>query len=478
MKRDRWRPVGASFFAVPETIGQARAGRRSRNRCALALAVVVLACDGRITDSEPVEPGLDAQLRQEIANWGVVPIGAVSAQPPALVALGRALFFDKVLSGNRDVACATCHDPASALGDGRSLPVGTGGSGAGAARAPGDGRAFVPRHAPSLLNAGLGAFYLLWDGRLGSHGSAGFDNRTGIQLPAGLPNAFTAQAMLPVLNRREMRGEPGDRDVHGNPNELAAFGDHEARAIWQAVMHRLTAIPGYVDLFASAFPGRPASQLGFEDAARALVAFQIEAFTKTRSPFDRYLDRDDGALTAEQKRGAALFFRDAACVQCHGGPFLGASGFTNTGVPQIGPGTDRQPPLDLGRGEVETHDFAKFAFRIAPLRNVELTAPYMHNGAYATLEAVVRHYDDVAFALRHYDVSQLEPALRAMVHNNDATVSTLLAGLDPRLRTPLDLSEDEQRELIAFLKSLTDPAARDLRTLAPAAVPSGLPVHE
>jgi cytochrome c peroxidase len=450
-----------------------------RTGCVLAIAaLVVAACDGRITDSEPVEPALDALLRREIANWGVVPIGAMAAQDPALVALGRALFFDKVLSGNRDVACATCHDPAAALGDGRSLPVGTGAAGAGAARAPGSDRTFVPRHAPSLLNSALGSFYLLWDGRLGSHGSAGFDNLTGIQLPSGLPNALTAQAMLPVLNRSEMHGLPGDRDVHGNANELAAFGDHESAAIWQAVMRRLTAIPGYVDLFAAAFPGRPASQLRFEDAARALVAFQRQAFTKTRSPFDRYLDRDDGALTAEQKRGAELFFREARCVSCHSGPFLGANGFANTGVPQIGPGTSHEPPLDLGRGELETHEFIRFAFRVAPLRNVELTAPYMHDGAYTTLEAVVRHYDDVPRALHEYDASQLDPALRGLVHDDEATKTRLLATLDHRLRAPLVLSDEQQAEIVAFLKSLTDPGARNLGALTPAAVPSGLPVRD
>jgi cytochrome c peroxidase len=207
----------------------------------------------------------------------------------------------------------------------------------------------------------------------------------------------------------------------------------------------------------------------------ALAAFQRQAFTHTRSPFDRYLDRDDGALTTEQKRGALLFFGDARCGSCHNGPFIGGQSFANVGAPQIGPGGASEPPLDLGRGEHQ--QFYRFAFRVAPLRNVELTAPYMHSGAYSTLEAVVRHYDNVSLAVRTYDIDQHAPALRDAYHGGDATHNAVLTTLDSRLRTPIDLTEAEMRELVAFLKSLTDPAARDLRSLTPARVPSGLPVQ-
>ena len=441
------------------------------------LALALASCDGRITSSEPPIIGFDTQLRQRIAQWGVVPIAAMPPQDPAMVALGRALFFDRVLSGNRDIACSTCHHPVTGLGDGLSLPIGTGASGTGALRRLGEDRQFVPRHAPSLLNSGIGAFYMFWDGRLAGFGQHGIQNETGIDLPSGLPTTLIAQAMLPVLNPVEMRGRPGDVDVFGNPNELAQFGEHEPAAVWDALMRRLIAIPGYVQLFATAYPGRAPASLRFEDAARALAVFQMEAFTKTRSPFDRYLDRDDAALTAEQKRGAGLFFGDGLCSSCHNGPFLGAQQFANVGIPQIGPGASRQPPLDLGRGELPNNDFYRFAFRVAPLRNVELTAPYMHNGAYPTLEAVLRHYDDVSFAARNYDVTQLDPSLRHMVHTDRTTVDAVLANLDHRLRVPLDLTDAEQRELIAFLKSLTDPSARDLRSLIPASVPSGLPVQ-
>ena len=83
--------------------------------------------------------------------------------------------------------------------------------------------------------------------------------------------------------------------------------------IWQAAMRRVLAIPEYVTMFSAAFPGMPTDRLGFQHAATAIAAFEMQPLTKTDSPFDRYLNRDDAALTLEQKRGALLFFGDARC---------------------------------------------------------------------------------------------------------------------------------------------------------------------
>src|SRR5689334_17617203 len=227
----------------------------TRATLVLCLAVLALgACDRTTLDAPP---SLDAQLRQNFAQWGVVPIGPVAVQPPALVDLGQALMFDKILSGNRDIACATCHQPLAHLTDGLSLAVGTGGTGEGAARTLGPGRQFVPRSAPSLLNGGLGLFYMFWDGRISGSRSGPFDTPAGVALPSDLPGILAAQAMFPVTNRRELRGETGDRDVFGNPNELAQFGDSQFAEIWQAVMQRLLGIPEYVTKFSAAFPGTP-----------------------------------------------------------------------------------------------------------------------------------------------------------------------------------------------------------------------------
>jgi cytochrome c peroxidase len=275
-----------------------------------------------------------------------------------------------------------------------------------------------------------------------------------------------------------MRGNTGDVDRFGKANELARFGDAEFGGIWAATMQRLLAVNEYVAKFSAAYPTVPASALGFQHAANAIAAFETQAFTHTSSPFDRYLARDDRALTDQEKRGALLFFGKARCSSCHFGATLGGQSFASVGVPQLGPGTGKGAPLDLGRGDVIDQPFYQFAFRVPSLRNVELTAPYMHNGAFATLDAVVRHYNDVEHTLRNYDLSQLDPSLRASYHGDAATITALLATLDGRLRTPMNLSEDELGELVAFLKSLTDPAARNLSGVIPARVPSGLPVQE
>ncbi len=449
----------------------------TRFACSLFLGVLLLAGCDSITTTEPPRQTIDAELRQNMTQWGVIPIGSMQAQDAAKVALGRALFFDKVLSGNRDIACASCHEPNNGLGDGLSLAVGTGGTGIGPARTLGPGRQFVPRNAPSLLNSGLGLFYMFWDGRLTGFGSGPFFNQPDTLLLSGFPNILAAQAMLPVLNRVEMRGTAGDTDVFGNPNELAEFGDDQREAIWRAIMDRLRGIPEYVQLFNAAFPNVSTQTLSFRHAAEALATFQRDAFIKTDSPFDRYLDRDDAALTLEQKRGALLFFGEAQCVTCHSGPFLGAQSFANVGAPQIGPGIGKQLPLDRGRGEIDDFEFYQFAFRVAPLRNVELTAPYMHSGAYPTLEAVVEHYNDVPTAMRSFDVMQLDPAFRDQHHGDDATINTVMPTVDFRFTQRLDFSETEKRALVAFLKSLTDPAARNLSSVIPSRVPSGLPVR-
>jgi cytochrome c peroxidase len=453
--------------------------RLARAFC-LAALVLAAACDGKdISDPlAPPPPSLDNQLRATLAQWGAVPIGAVTPPSPALVDLGRSLFFDKVLSGNRDVSCATCHSPLTHGADALALSIGTGGTGSGAARALGAGRQFTPRNAPSLLDQGLGSFYLFWDGRVSDLGGpSSFKTPAGSALPSGLMNVLAAQAMFPVTNRNEMRGEVGDQDVFGAPNELAAFDTSAYTAMWGATMKRVVAINGYVAKFSVAYPGVQAASFGFQHAANAIAAFEESAFTFTNSPFDRYLAHNDAALGEDAKRGALLFFGRARCSSCHFGPLLGGQSFASVGVPQIGPGFGRDAPLDLGQDPFFTGQTQRFLFRVPPLRNVELTAPYMHDGAFATLEQVVHHYNDAEKVLRTFDVSNLDPRVQPLYHGDDATISALLQSLDGRLRSPLGLSEQELGQLVAFLKSLTDPAARDLGGLIPATVPSGLPVR-
>ena len=447
-------------------------------------ALASASCKSTEGFTPPPNPiSLDQELRQQLGFWGTTAIGDVPVQNPAMVDLGRSLFFDKILSGNRDVSCGSCHEPDTQLMDGQALAIGTGGSGRAPTRALGAGRQFVPRNAPSVLNMGLGLFYTLWDGRVNEEFTPGqFKAPAGVTLPSGLNSLIAAQAMFPILNRVEMRGLPGDVDVNGDPNELAAIHDTNSKAVWQAAMARLLALQEYQAKFNAAYPGIPTSLLGFQHAANAIAAFEISVFTKKNSPFDRYLARDNSALTEEQKRGALLFFGKAGCSSCHQGALLGGRQFANIGIPQLGPGVGAAAPLDIGRAEhmpVSQQSFYRFAFRVPTLRNVELTAPYMHNGAYESLERVVRHYTNPDSALRNYDVSQLPPALRSQVHNDANTIADVLKTLDSRFRfSPIVLNATEQKQIVAFLKSLTDPAARNLASIRPATVPSGLAVRD
>jgi cytochrome c peroxidase len=218
--------------------------------------------------------------------------------------------------------------------------------------------------------------------------------------------------------------------------------------------------------------------LGFQHAANAIAAFEVQAFTRTNSAFDKFLAGENRAMSTEEKRGALLFFGKARCSTCHSGPLLGGQQFANVGAPQIGPGVGAAAPLDKGRGEeLPQISQYQFAFRVQPLRNVELTAPYMHSGAYPTLEAVVRHYNNADSAQKNYDVTQVSPTLRSQYHGSDAVKQQVLQSLDFRVREPLRLTATEQAQLVAFLKSLTDPAARDLRSIVPSSVPSGLKVQ-
>ncbi|MCX7852906.1 MAG: FG-GAP-like repeat-containing protein [Caldilineales bacterium] len=425
----------------------------------------------------------DRILRQVLAQAGIGPLDPGPTPDPAKVELGRMLFFDKELSGNRDISCATCHHPTLGTGDNLSLSIGTGGFGLGPERRRGAMRMLIPRNAPELFNRGSPEWHtMFWDGRVIGTPYEGFTHPAEFTqtLPSGLDSLLAAQAMFPVTSRAEMRGEPKDLDVFGNENEVAASGEKDLQAVWRALMKRLLAIPEYRRLFAAAYPDIPMDELGFQHAANALAAFQIAAFTLLNSPWDRYLAGDDTALSAEAKQGALLFYGKARCSVCHSGNLLTDQAFHNIGVPQFGPGKGRQNPfVDLGRARETKRPEDRFAFRTPPLRNVALTGPWMHNGAYFTLADAVRHHLDPRRALAAYDYSQLAPEIRSELHLRPrGLMDEVAAGIDPILAEPIVLAETEFAQLLAFLEALTDPAAIQLEHHIPEAVPSGLPVHD
>jgi cytochrome c peroxidase len=437
-------------------------------------AVLLASC----SDGPSGMSDLDHQVRQTLAVSRVTPLSPLPAADPALVRLGQALMFDKVLSGNRDISCATCHNPASATSDGLSLSIGTGGTGSGASRVLGNARQFTPRHSQELFNRGYAEFVnMFWDGRVTRADNGHFHTPAGAQLPEGLASPLAAQAMFPVTTGLEMRGHAGDVDRFGAPNELAQFGDADPTAVWAGIMDRLRGIPEYMTMFQAAYPAVASAELGFQHAANAIAAFEVAAFTKVNSPFDRYVRGDEAALSETEKRGALLFFEKAGCGSCHLGPHLTDQKFHSIGVPQIGPGFSPGSPHDHGRGGVTGAAHELFQFRTPPLRNVELTGPWMHDGSYTSLEAAVRHYLDAPTALRSYDASQLRADLRTSHLSDPASLDEISATIDSRVRSPLSLSDGEVDDIIAFLKSLTDPDAIDLSTI-PRSVPSGLPVAD
>ncbi|MCO6449510.1 MAG: VCBS repeat-containing protein [Caldilineales bacterium] len=420
------------------------------------------------------ESAEDFLFRVNLRRGGAEPMRVLPKASPAVLKLGEALFWDRELSGNRDVSCATCHHPAAATGDGLSLSVGVGGTGAISDRQLGEDREWVPRNATEIFNRGVAGWEaIFWDGRVAlGHDDDDFMSPAGDGIPADMDNVIAVQALFPVTSRTEMRGEYGDVDVFGQRNELAGFSENDFRRIWEALTARLMAIPEYRQLFADAYPETPEGWHRYWHGANAIAAYEMAAFTFDDAPWDRYLNGDETALSDEALRGAKLFYGDAGCSRCHSGSLLTDQLFHNIGVPQFGPGKDDDAPHDYGRWNVSRSGKEMSAFRTPPLRNVTLTGPWMHDGAYADLEETVRHHLDPAKALADYDKTQIDPLLQDTLLDN----YTILRDLDLMMAQPIELSESEIADLMAFLEALTSPSAIDLCDLIPDSVPSGLPV--
>jgi cytochrome c peroxidase len=433
------------------------------------LLLLAAACSSESKDA----PDIDTQLVDLLNKANVTPL-SVPAQNPAQVTLGQALMFDKILSGNKNISCATCHHPVNHTGDGLPLSIGQGSTGLAPVRTPGPG-AIIPRHAPDLFNRGANQWqFLFWDGRVAARLGGGFNTPAGASLPAGVTSVLAAQAMFPVESRTEMRGQAGDPG-----NELAAIGDGQFTAVWDALMARLRAIPKYDTLFRAAY-GKSVDSVGFEVAANAIAAFTASAYARYNTPFDQYLAGDRSALTDQQKRGALLFFGKANCGKCHLGPLLTDQKFHNIAVPQFGParGPLAGQGLDVGLEETTGQIGDRFKFRTPPLRNVALSAPYFHNGAFGTLLAAVKHYVNVTRSLQTYDKTQLPGYLQASVITDATRLNQILATLDPIVADTLTIQDAQVTEIVAFLQSLTDPSAQDLTSVVPDSVPSGLQVGD
>ena len=448
----------------------------------LALAALA-ACSGADDATQPTAPAagtadaalsrsdnsaLAAEVRTLTAGRGITPLESPPPVRPALVRLGRALAFDKVLSGNKDIACMTCHLPQFATGDARSLSIGQGATGLGPARIH-PGGAFIPRNAPPAFN--LHAMKVLfWDGRVSRDDGGMVHTPVGDKITPQMSAVFefgplSALPLFPVLNRAEMRADAG--------NELAAFRDDQEPEIWAAVMKRLGAIPQYRRLFEAAYPGQRFQDMTFAHASNAIAGFLTSQLSFNRSPWDRFLAGNDRALTDVQLAGAKNFM-SARCSICHNGPAFSDNLFHNVAVAQIGPGEGDGGGGhdDFGRMRVTGVAAEQYAFRTTPLRNVELTGPWGHGGQFTDLRAFVDHYSESDIKLHNFDVNQLEALLRGTVQ---PTTDAILATRDPLLNGVV-FTPQQVDEVTAFLSALTDPRARNLERITPRRVPSGLPV--
>jgi cytochrome c peroxidase len=352
----------------------------------------------------------------------------------AAAELGRLLFWDPILSGEKDIACATCHHPDFAYADGRDLARGTGSVGLGPARADvSKGRIpIVKRNAPTVLNV---AFNGLDEDR-------GRRRGMGVPLLESVNHARAAmlwdsrirslelQAVEPLKAREEMRG-----DAYSEADAV----DH--------VIARLRAIPEYVTLFENAFGA--GTVIDAQHYGAAMAAFE-RTLIAMNSPFDRFRAGEFDALTEQQRRGMETF-DDVGCDRCHEGPMLSDFDLHAEGV--------RENPK-LAEPDAGTR---RFRFRTPSLRNVALTAPYFHNGMLRTLEDVLRHYDNGRSE---------NPNVVRRDDDDDDDDNRGLAQLSGRFRRVDDMSDREMRDVIAFLQSLTDST---FDKTIPARVPSGLP---
>ena len=312
---------------------------------------------------------------------------------PEKIELGKLLFFDPLLSGNNSMSCAHCHHPDLGFSDNRGLSMGDGGIGVGGNRSGGK---ILKRGSPTLWNAGFNhAQY--WDGRA---------------------KDLEHQAMFPITEALEMNQ---DRE------ELE---------------RELENIPEYRILFQKAFGSeRP---VNFKNIVYAIASFE-RSLVSNSSRFDQYAAGDFSALSGSERDGLNVFRSlKTRCFECHNIPTFNNPDFKVIGVPDIDP--DKP---DLGRFDIVGKGYER-AFKVPTLRNVALTAPYMHNGFFKTLDEVVDFYADGG----------------GVGHGIDQKI------LDDKIR-PFDLSDLEKENLIAFLHSLTDESKKpDI----PEKVPSELPV--
>ncbi len=413
---------------------------------------------------------------QGISADDYIPVDPLQAE------LGQLLFYDKILSGNRNISCGTCHHHDHAGTDGLSLGIGEGGVGVGPERTAGEGpdaiRKRIPRNAPALWNLGHKSVEVMFhDGRLTRSDlyESGFDSPAEEWLPEGLDNLVAAQALFPMTSQFEMAGNPGENEVTGAVHERIDYG-------WPIIAKRVRTIPEYGEKFVAAFNHiETADQVTIVEIGNALGAFIASEWQSFDSPYDDWLA--GVPLDDDAERGREIFFYSARCSSCHSGDLFTDQGFHALGLPAFGPGRTRRfdpIPRDVGRmGKSDLLEDA-YRFRTPSLRNVALTGPYGHNGAFPTLEAMIMHHADPVASRARWTLSDAQlpdvpwiAAVDGAIAQDAAEMKRQASVQDLR---SLSISEDDVQYLVAFLNALTGKTAEDRPLGRPETVPSGLPV--
>ena len=387
----------------------------------MALAAVVLLAFGYAELSEGQMGGRDRDRNRFEGPIADFPLTALprefstppdNPQSPQKVELGRLLFWDPILSGNQQVACATCHHPDFGYAEDLALSIGVDGAGLGGDRrfVTPDPIPFVKRNSQTILNTAFNGIDLEGE----------YDPATAPMFWDDRAQGLESQSLLPILTFEEMRG-------HAYPEEDAI----------DTVVARLQAIQEYRSLFAEAFEGE--DTVNAENLGKALAAFQ-RSLIANNSPYDRYMRGETNAMTRLQIQGMRRF-EQVGCINCHNGPM-----FSDYELRVLGIRDNRLLP-ESDSGAIDQ----PYAFRTPSLRNLPYTAPYMHNGLFRTLEDVVEFYDDVG-------------------DRDERNVNLERNQVDPLTRT-LDDPDDHERELIAFLNALNDD---NFDREIPDRVPSGL----
>jgi len=397
--------------------------------------------------------------------------------------LGQLLFYDPILSGNKEVACATCHHPSLGTGDGLSLSLGDGGKGLGSKRIidyenlP---EQRVPRNAQPLFNLGAKQFKTLFhDGRVQVDLSRPSGLRTPLEeeMVEGFSSIISAQTMFPVLSADEMAGHYSENEISEAVRRGTLTGKGGA---WDLISKRVQAIPEYSDFFIDTYDHiETAQDIKFTDISNAVAAFMEFEWRSDTSPFDDFLQgRLDLAIS--QEKGMELFYGKANCSSCHAGALFTDHQFHATGQPQVGPGKAarfQSHSRDLGRFRVTGNIKDKYAFRTPSLRNVELTGPWGHAGAYSNLKAFVYAHLNPYLALYNYDKSNVTltkyDANDWKIMDNANEVKAIADSITIK---PVIISDGEVTDLLAFLGTLTDIKAQKGRLGIPETVPSGLEI--